>query len=105
MEHVAREMRIVVPAVDEEGQAHVYGKLTVAETQTVEIVREMSAIPYRPGEASGITAAALSERLNIPVSAASTRLKHLFDRHLIRREERMRSLGGREYCYWPLLRQ
>jgi predicted transcriptional regulator len=69
----------------------------------VEIVREMGLAHGQPSAGvPGITAAALSERLNIPVSAASNRLKHLFDRRLIRREERLRSIGGREYSYWPL---
>jgi len=101
MEHVAQEMGVVIPAIDEAGRWRVYGKLTVAEAQTVEIVHEMGRANLHSGEVAGITAAELSERLDIPVSAASNRLKHLFDRRLIRREERLRSVGGREFFYWP----
>ena len=93
--HLAQEWGVVVPTTDEANNWRVLGKLTIAEAQTLDTVRSQTSEEF-------ITAALLAERLDIRISAASNRLKHLFDRRLIRREERLRPGGGREFVYTSL---
>jgi hypothetical protein len=96
LERAAREQGLVVPAMDEGGRRRVFGRLTLVEAQTLAAV-------WANTEAGGLTAAALAERMGLMTTAASNRLKHLFDRRLIRREEHLRSVGGREFIYRPLV--
>jgi hypothetical protein len=97
VEHVAREQGIVIPAIDDQGNLFVFGRLTVADTEALEAV-------WNAGNTGGLTASVFADRLSVVIAATSKRLKHLFDRRLVRREERVRPLGGREFVYLPLSR-
>lgn len=84
------EKKIVLPSFDEKGNWTILGELTKAQRDTLEIVRER-------GE---VTSTEISNLFNIPVNAASNRLKDLYDMKLVTREERiLTSTGGRQFVY------
>jgi hypothetical protein len=95
LEIAARERRLVLPLLDRGGGWHTLGRLTKAERDTLALVIEDGAV----------TAALLRARMGLLTSAASNRLRRLYDLRLVRREERLFSgSGGREYVYralWP----
>jgi DNA-binding transcriptional ArsR family regulator len=76
--------------VDEKGNCLVLGELTKAQRDTLEIIRNRR-------EA---TSTEISKLLNIPINAASNRLKDLYDMKLVKREERiLPGTGGRQFVY------
>jgi hypothetical protein len=90
---VARDQGEVIPVLGATGSWHAFGKLTKAEQDTLEAVLAI-------GE---VTAAQISQRFHLPVSAASNRLRRLYTRRLVQREQRLiPGTGGREFVYQPL---
>lgn len=89
LEHVASNENIVVPAVGPDGSWRTYGDLTLAESATLEVVRAVN----------GLTAMELADQLALMPNAARNRLKRLYELGLLRREERLRPHGGREFIY------
>jgi hypothetical protein len=80
--------------VDEKGNCRVLGELTKAQKDTLEIIRNRR-------EA---TSTEMSKLLNIPINAASNRLKDLYDMKLVKREERiLPGTGGRQFVYRRIL--
>lgn len=76
--------------VDEKGNCCVLGELTKAQKDTLEIIRNRRKA----------TSTEISKLLNIPISAASNRLKDLYDMKLVKREERiLPGTGGRQFVY------
>ncbi len=80
--------------VDGKGNCRVLGELTKAQKDTLEIIRNRR-------EA---TSTEIGELLNIPINAASNRLKDLYDMKLVKREERiLPGTGGRQFVYRRIL--
>ena len=89
-----KEKSRVIPWLDEKGNWKVLGELTKAQNDTLEIIRERKEV----------TSAEMSKILNVPISAASNRLKDLYDMKLITREEEiLTSTGGRQFVYRSLI--
>jgi hypothetical protein len=94
VEVVARLGGHHVPLIDKGGSLRHFGKLTRAESDTLEFIE-------RHGE---LTSKELRGQLGLLPSAASNRLRRLHHLRLIRREERaVPGSGGREFVYEPLL--
>jgi hypothetical protein len=94
IEILARDLGHLIPVINKTGSWHVFGKLTKAESDTMRAVLECEQI----------TSKQLKERLQILNVAASNRLRFLFDRGLVRREQRtIPGRGGREFVYKPLI--
>jgi len=88
-----KERGMVLPAIDEKGEWTLIGELSLALRETLELVR-------RKGE---VTSNQIGSRFNIPISAASNRLKELYQLKLIsRREESIPISGGWQFVYTPL---
>jgi len=93
LEILARDRKEVVPVINQTGSWHALGRLTVAERDTLAVVLE----------GKEITSTLLSERLHLVTSAASNRLRRLYELRLVQREERrIAGSGGREFIYRPL---
>lgn len=89
-----KEKSRAISWVDEKGNCRVLGELTKAQKDTLEIIRD------RP-EA---TSTGVAKILNIPINAASNRLKDLYDMKLVKREERiLPGTGGRQFVYRRIL--
>ncbi len=89
-----KEKGKAVSLVDEKGNCRVLGELTKAQRDTLEIIRDRR-------EA---TSTEISKLLNIPINAASNRLKDLYDMKLVKREEKvLPGTGGRQFVYRRIL--
>ena len=89
-----KEKSMAILSVDEKGDCRVLGELTKAQRDTLEIIKNRR-------EA---TSSEISRLLNIPISAASNRLKDLYDMKLVKREERiLPGTGGRQFVYRRVL--
>ncbi len=89
-----KEKGKAVSLVDESGKCRVLGELTKAQRDTLEIIRDRR-------EA---TSTEISKLLNIPINAASNRLKDLYDMKLVKREEKiLPGTGGRQFVYRRIL--
>lgn len=91
-----KQKNFVIPYIDEMGNISFLGDLTKAQKDTLEIVREKKSV----------TSSNVSEIFGIPVTAASNRLKELYDMRLVARDEKcLTSTGGRQFVYsnipWP----
>lgn len=87
---VLKENRIVIPSLDEKDNWEILGELTKAQRDTLEILRER-------GE---VTSTEISTLLDIPINAASNRLKDLYDMKLATRDESiLPSTGGIQFVY------
>ena len=93
LELIARDRDLLLPLVNAVGEWRFIGRLTAMERETLAIVLA----------AGTMTAAEISLRCSIPISAASNRLRRLHMLCLIRRRERAVSRGGREFLYSSLL--
>jgi hypothetical protein len=94
LEVLARDRDYKVPIIDTTGKWHVIGRLTKAESETMNLVLQ----------SKGITSAQLKDRLHILSVAASNRLRSLYVRGLVRREEQsVPGHGGREFVYKSLI--
>lgn len=85
-----KEKNSVILSFDEQGNWMVLGKLTKAQKDTFEIVagREET------------TSTEISRLMDIPINAASNRLRDLYDMKLIAREEKILPVkGGRQFVY------
>lgn len=90
---IGRQRNCVIPSISTAGRWRLAGKLTHAERATLESVMD----------AGALTASQLQKRLHLLPSAASNRLRKLFQMRIVRREERIRDIhGGREFVYMPL---
>lgn len=84
---------IVVPAFDERKNWRIFGDLSKALRDTLEIL----------GARDTVTSTQVSKQFSIPLSAASNRLNQLFKMKLVYREEKtISSSGGRQYVYKPI---
>jgi DNA-binding transcriptional ArsR family regulator len=93
---IGRQRRCVIPCVSSAHKWRLAGRLTQAERATLASLIE----------AGTLTAAQLQQRLRLPPSAASNRLRKLYQMRIVRREEHIRSVhGGREFIYMPLCAQ
>ncbi len=93
LNYVIKDKGIVVPAIDEEDNWQLIGDLSKALRDTLEFVREKT----------GVTSTQVSSYFEIPLSAASNRLKQLYEMKLTRREEETVSeSGGRQFVYQAL---
>lgn len=91
---IFKERNCVIPSIDEKGNWKVLGCLTKAQRDTVEAIVER-------GE---VTSTEIGEILDIQISAASNRLKDLYDMKLVMREERtINTTGGRQFVYRRVL--
>ena len=91
---VIKERGIVLPAIDERGEWMLLGELSKALRETLELIRER-------GE---ITSNQIGSHFDIPISAASNRLKQLYQLRLIsRKEETISESGGWQFVYTPLV--
>ncbi len=87
-----KERGAVLPAMDERGRWRFLGELSKALRETLELVR-------RKGE---VTSNQIGSHFNIPISAASNRLKQLYQLRLIsRKEETISDSGGWQFVYTP----
>jgi DNA-binding transcriptional ArsR family regulator len=94
LDFVLKERNSAVPSLDENGNRKVLGELTKARKDTLEIVRE----------SGGVTSTEISRLFNIPINAASNRLRDLYNMKLVKREERiLTSTGGRQFVYRCIL--
>ncbi len=88
-----KERGIVLSLFDENGRWMVLGELSRALQETLEFVREK-------GE---VTSNQIGKHFNIPISAASNRLKQLYQLRLISRDEQsIPTSGGWQFVYSPL---
>lgn len=88
-----KERGIVLPAIDRKGRWMLLGELSKALRETLELVREREEVTS--GQVGGY--------FNIPISAASNRLKQLYQLRLIsRKEETISESGGWQFIYTPL---
>jgi hypothetical protein len=91
---IARDRGNVIPAINERGEWQTLGRLTQAEHETLDVVMEEAEV----------TSTQLTKRLHLLPSAASNRLRRLYDLRLVKREERViAGSGGREFVYKPLI--
>jgi hypothetical protein len=94
LEILARDRGDVIPVINQTGSWHVLGKLTKSERDTLSMVLEHEEM----------TSARLGAGLHLPASAASNRLRRLYELRLVQREERLISQhGGREFVYRSLI--
>lgn len=88
-----KERGMVLPAIDEKGGWTLVGELSRALRETLELVRKKRRA----------TSNQIGSHFSIPISAASNRLKELYQLKLIsRREENIRTSGGWQFVYTPL---
>ena len=88
-----KERGIVLPAIDGKGRWMLLGELSKALRETLELVREREEV----------TSGQVGGHFNIPISAASNRLKQLYQLRLIsRKEETISESGGWQFIYTPL---
>jgi len=88
-----KERGIVLSALDENGRWMVLGELSQALQETLQFVRER-------GE---VTSNQIGSQFNIPINAASNRLKQLYQLRLItRKEQSIPTSGGWQFIYTPL---
>lgn len=86
---VLKEKRTVIPSIDEKKNLKFLGKLTKCQKETIDLIK-------KEGKT---TSNDISKLLDIPISAASNRLKDLYNQKLLMREEKTLSTGGREFIY------
>ncbi len=88
-----KDRSIVLPAIDGKGRWMLLGELSKALRETLELVREREEV----------TSGQVGGHFNIPISAASNRLKQLYQLRLIsRKEETISESGGWQFIYTPL---
>ncbi len=79
---------------DEKGKLEILGEITKAQRDTLKIVIKKKEI----------TSTELSTLFNIPINAASNRLKDLYSMKLVKRSERILPFtGGRQFIYRSLI--
>lgn len=93
LNYVVKHRGTVIPVLDENNNWRLIGDLSKALRDTLELMEEKHTI----------TSTEVSRHFEIPLSAASNRLKQLYGMKLIKREEETKSeSGGRQYIYNPI---
>ena len=91
---ILKEICGVIMCFDEKGKWEILGEITKAQRDTLKIVIKKKEI----------TSTELSTLFNIPINAASNRLKDLYSMKLVKRSERILPFtGGRQFIYRSLI--
>jgi hypothetical protein len=94
LSYVVTDRRMVVPTIDERNHWRLFGKLSKALEDSLQLVREKGFA----------TSSQASAYFHIPLSAASNRLKQLYELKVVQRHEQtIPESGGRQFVYEPLV--